>query len=62
MKYYKIMIDGATLCCIKTDLIIDFDNINSILSDLKFESLESIEIIIELDAEEAYEYYDVIDY
>lgn len=65
IRYYKIMIDGATLCCIKTNIEINMANIDEILSELEIVKDGDIEKIVLLDREdEAYEYYDdvMIDY
>ena len=62
MRYFKIMLDGATLCCIETEMEINFNNINGIIERLDFQENEQIEKIIEVDKDEAYEWYDVINY
>lgn len=51
MKYFKIMVDGVTVFCIETD-----KNLHETLEKL---SIKNIEKIIEIDKEEAYEWYDV---
>lgn len=59
-KYFKIMIDGATDCCIETEKEINFDNVYNILQSLNIHSKYSIEKIIEIDRDEAFEMYDVV--
>jgi hypothetical protein len=60
-KYFKIMEDGATLCCLETDLYVNMENVKEILSSLKIECGD-IEKIIKIDAEEAFEWYEVTRY
>lgn len=62
MRYFKIMIDGATLCCIETEIEISFNNINEVLTKLGIQENKTIEKIIEVDKKEAYEWYEVVQY
>ncbi len=62
MRYFKIMFDGATLCCIETALEINFINVDEVLKDLRIKNGSPIEKIIEVDKNEAYEWYDVVEY
>lgn len=62
MKYFKIMMDGATLCCIETKDEISFDNVYGVLNKLNLVAEYPIEKIIEVDKQEAYEWYEVINY
>ena len=59
--YFKVMEDGATIACIQSDVVIDNNNINQVLDELSV-TFGTIEKIIEIEHEEAYEYYDVINY
>lgn len=62
MKYYKIMVDGATVCCIRTNSLINLNNAKNILSTIGINIHYEIEKIIIVDEKEAYEYYDVIEW
>lgn len=59
MRYFKIMEDGATICCIETDIEITTANVESVLTTLNYE-FQSVEKIIEVSESEAYEWYEVV--